>query len=335
MQGEGMAVIEAAGLTKTFTVYNRGKGLGALLKGMFSPGKTLIRAVDGISFSVEEGEIVGFLGPNGAGKSTTIKMMCGILVPDSGALTVGGIVPYKQRKKNAGRVGAVFGQKTQLWWNLPAADSFELLKVIYNIPAEVYKKNLETFIGLLEIDRFISTPVRQLSLGQRMRVEIAASLLHNPRILYLDEPTIGLDTIAKERIRIFINEINRLTGVTIILTTHDMQDVEQLCQRLIVINKGKIIVDDELDKVVALYSKETALTVRFASHPGELELPEGVRIVKTEGNEYTLLFDKLRISAMEMLRFLSQNREIADFSLRKTEIEEIIKKIYGISGTGA
>ena len=324
-----MALIEARGLSKNFVVYKRGKGLGALVKGVFAPERTVVRAVDGIDFSVERGEIIGFLGPNGAGKSTTIKMMCGILVPDGGSLSVAGVVPFKERKKYTRRIGAVFGQKTQLWWNLPAQDSFELLQTIYDIPKETYGKNLDTFTEMLEIDKFISTPVRQLSLGQRMRVEIAASLLHNPDILYLDEPTIGLDTIAKERIRAFIEEINRLTGVTVILTTHDMQDVEQLCRRLLVINKGKIIVDDELSKVVALYDREATLTVRFDGDPGELKLPEGGRLAKAEGNERVILFDKSRIPALELLQFLSQSRKVLDFSLRNTEIEEIIKKIYG------
>ncbi|MDR3193215.1 MAG: ATP-binding cassette domain-containing protein [Treponema sp.] len=324
-----MAIIEAKGLSKEFMVYQRGKGLGAFVKGMFAPERKVVHAVDHIDFSIEPGEIVGFLGPNGAGKSTTIKMMCGILVPDGGELTVGGLVPSRQRKRNARRIGAVFGQKTQLWWNLPAADSFELLKSIYGIPEETYKKNLGVFVEMLEIDRFINTPVRQLSLGQRMRVEIAASLLHNPDILYLDEPTIGLDTIAKERIRAFIGEINRLTGVTVILTTHDMRDVEQICRRLVVINQGKIIVDDELGRVVAVYDKEATLTVRFAADPGEFVLPAEARLAKKEGAECTVLFDKSRLPAMEMLRILSRNREIADFALKNTEIEEIIKKIYG------
>jgi ABC-2 type transport system ATP-binding protein len=264
-------------------------------------------------------------------------MMCGILVPDAGELWVSGLEPSRQRKKNSAHIGAVFGQKTQLWWNLPASDSFELLRAIYRIPGEPYHKNLSVFMEMLELGPFINTPVRQLSLGQRMRVEIAASLLHNPDILYLDEPTIGLDTIAKERIRFFINEINRLTGLTVILTTHDMQDVEQLCRRLIVINKGNIMVDDELSKVVDLYDREAALTIRFASPPEDMRTPAGTRILKQAapaaapqaGAEYTVLFDKKEIPAMEMLRALSQNGEIADFSLRNTEIEEIIKKIYG------
>ena len=329
-----MALIEAKELTKKFIIYKRGKGPGAFVKGMFAPERTVIHAVDGIDFSVEKGEIVGFIGPNGAGKSTTIKMMCGILVPDGGTLTVGGIIPSRERKKNTRRIGAVFGQKTQLWWNLPAIDSFELLKTIYDIPVDTYKKNLGTFTEMLEIDKFMKTPVRQLSLGQRMRVEIAASLLHNPDIIYLDEPTIGLDTIAKERIRAFIEEINRLTKVTVILTTHDMQDVEQLCQRLLVINKGKIIVDDQLSKVVALYDREATLKVRFATDPGELNLPEAARLSKQEGNERTItertiLFDKSKIPAMDLLNLLSQNRAIQDFSLNNTEIEEIIKVIYG------
>jgi ABC-2 type transport system ATP-binding protein len=295
---------------------------------MVSPDKKIVRAVDDISFKVEKGEIVGFLGPNGAGKSTTIKMMSGILVPDGGRITVGGVMPYKERKKNAKRIGAVFGQKTQLWWNLPVTDSFDLLKTIYQVSDDAYKKKLDIFADLLEVNKYMSTPVRQLSLGQRMRVEIAASLLHDPDILYLDEPTIGLDTIAKERIREFILEINKLSGITVILTTHDMQDVKELCQRLVLINQGKIIVDDYLEKVMSEYDTDATLEVRFEDDPGEVRLPEGARIAKADRLNRVIIFDKRKASALNMLSELSQTARIADFSLRGTEIEEVIKRLY-------
>jgi len=323
-----MALIEVNGLHKQFTVYKRGKGFGSFVKNMVNPNKQIVRAVDDIGFNIEKGEIVGFLGPNGAGKSTTIKMMSGILVPDSGSIKIDGIIPYKERKRNSTRIGAVFGQRTQLWWNLPVSDSFNLLKTIYQVPNEVYKKNMALYAEILEVDKFLNTPVRQLSLGQRMRVEIAASLLHNPDILYLDEPTIGLDTIAKERIRNFIAEINAHAKVTVILTTHDMQDVKELCRRLIVINHGKIIVDDALDSVVDLYDNEATLEVRFASAMQEMPAMQGMRLKKQDGQHCVIVFDKTKISALDILHKLSEVSQIADFSLKSADIEDVIKQVY-------
>jgi len=323
-----MALIEVRELRKEFIVYKRGKGLGSFVKGMISPDKRIVRAVDGISFDIKKGDIVGFLGPNGAGKSTTIKMMCGILVPDGGSVSIDGLIPYKERKRSSFRVGAVFGQRTQLWWNLPVSDSFRLLKTIYQIPDGVYKKNINQYSEVLEIDKLLSTPVRQLSLGQRMRVEIAASLLHDPEILYLDEPTIGLDTIAKERIRSFITDINAQSGVTVILTTHDMQDVKELCQRLIVINSGKIAVDDALEAVICKYDQEAVLEVRLDGVMGDIVLPVGVEVKKVDGSAWIIAFDKTKISALDILTVLSKVGQIADFSLRGASIEDIIKRIY-------
>ncbi|MCL2527245.1 MAG: ATP-binding cassette domain-containing protein [Defluviitaleaceae bacterium] len=324
-----MALIEVMELRKEFIVYKKGNGLGSFIKGMVSPEKKIVKAVDGISLNIEKGEIVGFLGPNGAGKSTTIKMMCGILVPDGGSVNVDGLRPYKERKRSSGRIGAVFGQRTQLWWNLPVSDSFKLLKTIYQIPDGVYEKNMSLYSEVLEIDKYMDTPVRQLSLGQRMRVEIAASLLHDPAILYLDEPTIGLDTIAKERIREFIIKINAESGVTIILTTHDMQDVKEVCQRLVVINSGKIIVDDSLGSVINKYDQEAVLEVRFNGAVDNINLPDGADIKKRDGSTWVIVFDKTKMAALDILSKLALLGQIEDFSLRGASIEDIIKRIYG------
>jgi ABC-2 type transport system ATP-binding protein len=205
--------------------------------------------VDGVSFDVSKGELVGYIGPNGAGKSTTIKVLTGILVPTSGSVLVKGNVPYLKRKENAASIGVVFGQRSQLWWDLPVMDSFELLRKIYKIPAAVYERNVALFTKLLELDKFVDTPVRQLSLGQKMRADLAASLLHDPEILFLDEPTVGLDIVAKKQIRDFIRDIREERGVTVILTTHDMKDIETICERIILINEGKIMLDMSVDDV--------------------------------------------------------------------------------------
>ena len=244
-----MSFITVKNLNKTFKVYERKSGLKEAFKSLVKRKVKYVHAVDDISFDIKKGEIVGYIGPNGAGKSTTIKMLCGILKPDSGDITVAGFNPFKDRVKYVKNIGVVFGQKSQLWWDIPVMDSFDLLKDIYKISDEDYKKNLNELIELLQLEKFLHTPVRQLSLGERMRCEICASLLHNPKILFLDEPTIGLDAVSKVRVRKFIKEINRKRKVTIILTSHDMQDIESLTNRLIVIGHGKKLYDGTLSGI--------------------------------------------------------------------------------------
>src|SRR5687768_16414261 len=254
-------MIETHHLTKTFVVARHRRGALGALRGLVDRGGTEVRAVDGLSTAVGRGEIVGFIGPNGAGKSTTVKMLTGILVPTGGEATVDGLVPWKQRKQLARRIGVVFGQRTQLWWDLPLIDSLELLRHVYRVPAERFRANLDAFRDLLDLDPFLQTPVRQLSLGQRMRGDLAAALLHDPPLLYLDEPTIGLDVVAKARVRTFLAEINREREVTILLTTHDLADVEHLCRRLAIIDHGRLIYDGGLAEIRERFGTHRTLVV--------------------------------------------------------------------------
>jgi len=319
-------IITVSDLQKIYYVEEKQKGFKGLMKGITKPNILEKYAVDGLDFTIKKGEIVGLLGPNGAGKSTTIKIITGILLPTSGVVEVGGVVPYKDRKNNSKRIGVVFGQKTQLWWNLPVIRSFELLKALYNIPNNIYNKNILAFKEILEIDELMNTPVRQLSLGQRMRVEIAAALLHNPDILYLDEPTIGLDMFAKDKIREFILEINRRYSVTVVLTTHDMSDVEKLCERLIVINHGKKVADDSLQRLQELFGRMATLKVKFDKEP-DLSDINSLFIKEKSGMDVTIVFDKSIVSAISLINILAQKNTIADFVLRNADVEDIIKNI--------
>lgn len=242
-------MIQVEHLRKTFRVRKRSAGFQNAVKALFSPGYEEIRALDDISFRVEDGEAVGYIGPNGAGKSSTIKILSGILTPDSGTCLVDGRIPWKNRKAHVAQIGVVFGQRSQLWWDVPVIDSFELIRDIYAVPEVTYRRNLQNLTDLLDLSELLKTPARNLSLGQRMRCEIAASLLHDPRILFLDEPTIGLDAVSKLAVRDFILDMNRTRGTTVILTTHDMQDVEALAQRVILIGKGHILLDGTLDDI--------------------------------------------------------------------------------------
>lgn len=242
-------MIQVEHLRKTFRVAKRSAGFGNAVKALFSREYEEIHALDDISFRIEDGEAIGYIGPNGAGKSSTIKILSGILTPDSGTCLVDGRIPWKDRKNHVVKIGVVFGQRSQLWWDVPVIDSFELIRDIYAVPESTYKQNLRNLSDLLNLDELLRTPARSLSLGQRMRCEIAASLLHDPRILFLDEPTIGLDAVSKLAVRQFILDMNRIRGTTVILTTHDMQDVEALAQRVILIGKGRILLDGTLDDI--------------------------------------------------------------------------------------
>lgn len=297
------------------------------VRSLFHREYMIKKAVEDVSFSIEEGEMVGYIGPNGAGKSTTIKMLTGILVPTSGEVWVNGILPYKERQKNAKQIGVVFGQRTQLWWDLPTIDSFELLKQVYNIPEQRYRQNMETFSEILGLHEFYQTPVRQLSLGQRMRADIAASLLHDPKILFLDEPTIGLDVVAKERMRTFIQEMNRERSVTVILTTHDMADIEKLCQRMILIDKGRLMYDGPLTQIKELYGTSRILIVDVEKGT-EPFVVEGAQVIREEGKRKWLQFNRDQISASRLIRRISEQYEIADLTLEEPDIDTIVRRIY-------
>lgn len=309
---------------KDFKITKQQKGIFSYL---FKNQYEIKKAVDGVSFAIKQGEIVGYIGPNGAGKSTTIKTLAGILVPTSGEVIVSGLTPHKKRKEHAKNIGVVFGQRTQLWWELPVDDSLNLLKHIYKVPEQVYKRNLELFHDVLGLGGFIHQPVRQLSLGQRMRADLAASLVHSPPILFLDEPTIGLDLIAKEKIREFITAINREEKVTVILTTHDIGDIEKLCTRTVVIDKGQVIYDGDLDTMRETLGKYRTLMVDIHDQRFHLEM-EHVVLVKEEGTKKWLKFDKDDISPSEIITQLMKTFEIKDLSMKEPEIEGIIKQIY-------
>jgi ABC-2 type transport system ATP-binding protein len=319
-----MPVIEVEALRKTFIV-SRSRSRGPLR--FLARERVPVRAVDGISFSVERGEMVGYIGPNGAGKSTTIKMLTGILVPSGGRVEVAGLDPSRRRIELTRRIGMVFGQRTQLWWDLPLRDSFELLRHIYRIPPERYRANLDAYTALLELGPLLDTPVRQLSLGQRMRGDLAAALLHDPEILYLDEPTIGLDVVVKARIRDFLRELNRGRGVTVLLTTHDIADIEQLCSRIMIIDHGHLIYDGGLEALKERYGGERTLVVDLEEVGPPLDLP-GAEVVKVEGPRQWLRFRRSEATAAEMVAAVAARARLRDLTIEEPEIEEIVRQIY-------
>jgi len=307
-------MIEVANLTKRFVVR----------RGRFRRERVVVEAVNDISFRVERGELLGYLGPNGAGKSTTIKMLTGILVPTSGHVRVAGLEPSRQRIELARRIGAMFGQRIQLWWDLPLHDSFDLLRHIYRVPPDRHRERLERLRGVLDLDPFLATPVRQLSLGQRIRGELAAAMLHGPELLFLDEPTIGLDVVAKQRVRDFLIEINREDGVTVILTTHDLGDIERLCERLLVIDHGSLIWDGAITDLKAHYGGERMLIVDLEQPAPPLEI-EGAVVEKVDGPRQWLRF---RGSAAELTARVAQAARLVDLQVTEPDIEEIVRTIY-------
>lgn len=319
-------VIEVKNLVRDFKIAKRDKNFFRFL---FLRQYETKRAVDNVSFEITKGELVGYIGPNGAGKSTTIKILTGILVPTEGYVSVLGNVPYQKRKENALKIGVVFGQRSQLWWDLPVIDSFNLLQRIYKIPPAIFKENMRVFSEILDLDSFINKPVRQLSLGQRMRADLAASLLHNPEILFLDEPTIGLDVVVKKQIRQFIREIRNTRGITVILTTHDMKDIEEICDRIIMIDKGRVMLDMPVDEVKGkLGGSNYTLIVDFEDEPpGEITI-DNTTIVAKEGPRWTFSFQREEITASELISRLSSVSTIRDISIREPDIEDIIRDIY-------
>ena len=322
-----MSFIEVQDISKTFKVNKRKAGIPGMIANMFVPKYEYKEAVKKISFNIEEGEMVGFIGPNGAGKSTTIKMLSGILCPDEGNISVGGYVPYKQRKDYVANIGVVFGQKSQLQWDLPVIDSFELLKAIYRIPEDKYKKNLNRFTDMLDMGGFIDQPVRQLSLGQRMRSDIVASLLHSPDIVFFDEPTIGVDIIGKETIRSFIKELNEKDKVTMIFTTHDMQDIEQTCNRLIIIDKGSIMYDGSLHEIRNKYGTSRELIAEF-NEETKVQPINDVIIEDKEDRRVSFTFDNNVIDVNKLMHEILGKYSVRDITVKEPEIESIIQKMY-------
>ncbi|WP_054943544.1 ABC transporter ATP-binding protein [Paenibacillus ihuae] len=323
-----MSLIQIHGLRKHYKLKRKEKsGFKGAVRSFFSGSYELKEAVKDLSFSIDSGEMVGFIGPNGAGKSTTIKMLTGILVPSSGELYVNGKIPYKNRMENAADIGVVFGQRTQLWWDLPLSESLELSKYIYKIPESDFRKNLRFLSDLLDTGSFMNTPVRQLSLGQRMRGDLLAALLHNPSILFLDEPTIGLDVIAKEKIRDLLVNINREKKVTVMLTTHDMKDIEKTCNRMIIIDKGQLVYDGGMDQIRKNYGKYRKLIVEFHSISHIPGIP-GVEVTRLEGMRVSFRFHKDEISAAALLVELSRYNEVTDLTIVEPEIDQIIREIY-------
>ncbi len=321
-------MISVKNLNKTFKVYERKSGPLSAVMALFKPEFKIIQALDNVSFEIPKGEIVGYIGPNGAGKSTTVKILSGILVPESGEVTVDGLVPWKERKRHVKRIGVVFGQRSQLWWDVPVSDSFELLKEIYKIDDNEYLKTYDMLSELLNLKDFIKTPVRQLSLGQRMRCEIAASLIHKPEILFLDEPTIGLDAVSKLAVRTFIKKINKESDITVILTTHDTGDIEALAERILLIGKGSILYDGNFGELKSKYAKERTITVHFFEDNGILPEIKGITSYKVNGNSAEVKFMPDVIPASAVINEISSRYLIRDLEIEPVEAEEMIAGLY-------
>lgn len=324
---EAAPIIHMQNLVKEYRVNKPLSGKFAGLRRLIHPHYIIKRAVDNISLSITEGEIVGYVGANGAGKSTTIKMLTGILMPTSGTLQVAGLVPWKQRSRNALNIGVVFGQRSYLWWDLPLIESFKLIAQMYGVSREKYQQNLELFIELLAMETFISTPVRLLSLGQRMRGDLAAAMLYEPRILYLDEPTVGLDVLAKEHIRGFIEKINQTANTTVLLTTHDLGDIERLCSRLVLIDQGRLIYDGSVTALKKLYTHTSILNMQLETEETQINIP-GVTIIRQQGATLSLEYDPHVVTTASLISTISQHSQITDLTVTEPGLEAIIRKIY-------
>ena len=319
--------ISVQNLSKSFKVQVRDKGMANALKAFIKPKYRIIKAVDNISFDIEKGEIIGYIGPNGAGKSTTIKMLCGILYPDGGTCIVNGMNPFEDRKSYVSKIGAVFGQKSQLWWDIPVIESFELLKSIYKIPDEQYEETKEELVKSLNIRSLLDVPVRQLSLGQRMKCEIVASLLHSPEILFLDEPTIGLDAVSKVQLREFIKEINRKRKVTIILTTHDMTDIEELAKRVMVIGKGKLLYDGSLKKIKTKFQSVKKLEIIFSDLQKNPKI--GSKILEQDNSHVLIECDSNSPETIsKIIEKYTKVCQIQDINIYENNIDNIILELY-------
>ena len=328
MQGD----VEADGLTKDFRSFQRKEGIRGALQNLFVREYATVRAVDAVSFLIQPGEMVGYIGPNGAGKSTTVKMLTGILEPSGGRAVVNGLVPYRDRIKYTRTIGAVFGQRTQLWWDIAVVESFRLLQRIYEVADADFAARVDVFDEVLELKRYWHTPVRKLSLGERMRCDLAAALLHNPPLVFLDEPTIGLDVVAKTNVRVFLKEINRRYGTTMLLTTHDLADIEELCPRLMIIDHGRVLFDGKLAELkrqlwrqmqVKIELKDAAQAVLF----GSLAL-DGIATEKMDELTYRLSFDRDEHTAGDVIRRIVSAVDVRDIFIEEEPIEEIVRRIY-------
>ena len=333
-----MKIIKVENVSKQFKTPKKFPGFIGAIKGLFTREYTIKNAVQNISFDIEEGEIVGYLGANGAGKSTTIKMMTGILTPSSGKIEINGLVPYEQREKNARNIGVVFGQRTQLWWDIPLNETYTLLKNMYDISQSDYKERFKFLDDVLGLSEFIMQPVRTLSLGQRMKADIAAALLHNPKVIFLDEPTIGLDVVVKEKVRKAILEINKRYKTTIILTTHDLHDIEELCNRIIVIDNGQKCYDGNIAELKAEFGYLSNIVVRFDNFENISEEQVSLAFdglkrsnefnVSKKEDSFVITFNKKFCTVSEIMARLFNNFSVADFEVQETNIEDIVKKIY-------
>jgi ABC-2 type transport system ATP-binding protein len=326
-------LISVRNLCKHFRAFHRREGLWGGIQNLFVREYRVVRAVDQITFDIEPGETVGYIGPNGAGKSTTIKMLTGILVPSSGEMLSNGFVPWKQRTAYVKSIGVVFGQRTQLWWDIAAVESFKLLRKIYGVSERDFEERMELFDQILGITDYLNTPVRKLSLGERMRCDLAAALLHNPPILFLDEPTIGLDVVAKDRIRKFLHAINEQYRTTVLLTTHDLDDIEELCKRIMIIDHGKLLYDGALAELKnrLLRTKQIKFAVRASETADALRAAlaaEGLAAETVDDVTYSVRFDRTRVSTAELIRKILAAGDVRDLLIEDEPIEEIIKRIY-------
>jgi ABC-2 type transport system ATP-binding protein len=327
-----LAIIETKGLSKAYQSPLKEPGVRGAVKHLFKPEYKNIVAVTDVNLSINAGESVAYVGPNGAGKSTTIKMLTGILLPSGGDIRVNGLHPYKERMRSSKNIGVVFGQRTQLWWDIPVIESFTLLRDIYEVPEKIYKDNLAYFTEMLGLGEILNQSARRLSLGQRMRADLAVALMHNPSIAFLDEPTIGLDVAVKERIREFLKQVNRERGVTIMLTSHDLGDIEDVCRRFIIIDTGKIIYDGSIQGLLDKYIKERRIRLTASAKIDEAkvvrDMPMGVSVAKSDGREITIIFDRFKYTARNVLEIIMKTIDVVDFQLEEPDIERVVKNVY-------
>ncbi|HEV2341635.1 MAG TPA: ATP-binding cassette domain-containing protein [Candidatus Acidoferrales bacterium] len=325
-------LISVRELSKDFRSFRRREGVWGSIQNLFVREHITVKAVDRVSFEVQRGEMIGYIGPNGAGKSTSIKMLTGILMPTSGEARVNGFVPYRQRRQYVKTIGVVFGQRTQLWWDIAVVESFKLLRRIYEVPERDFRERMEKFNQILGISDYLYTPVRKLSLGERMRCDLAAALLHNPPLLFLDEPTIGLDVVAKDQIRKFLRAINREFQTTVLLTTHDLDDIEELCRRIMIIDHGRLLYDGPLDvlKQKLLRTKQVKFVLKDSSELGRVDgfSRDGLELERVDQLTYRIRFDRLKISTADLIRQILNAVEVRDLLIEDEPIEEVVKRIY-------